>query len=187
MSCRHHYPVKPGKVIMVDKSCETIIIHTDMDEYNKILKWDKFFLTQCQAYASNSSCLSRQIGVVLVRDNTVIAGGYNGPPRGIPHCEGKVCPRKLKKNYKSGEVLDKCPAAHAEANAIINAAREGVTTKESTLYINTEVLPCKECIKLIINAGIVEIVALGIDYYDDYSKFLYENSKIKTRRFTCEY
>ena len=139
-------------------------------------KWSKFYLSHCQAYASNSQCHSRQIGAILVRDKTIISGGYNGPPRGISHCENE-CPRKLIEDYKSGKNMEICPAVHAEANAIINAAREGVITKGSTLYMNTTVYPCRDCTKLIINAGIIKVVVLTPGgYYDLQSESIWQEA-----------
>jgi dCMP deaminase len=168
--------------------------------------WDVYFHSICKAIASKSPCLSRKIGAILVRDKVVIATGYNGPARGVPHCgkdrfekdevlrdamkdvlpadAGKIattCPRQLL-NYKSGEGLHICPAEHAERNCIASAARLGVSTKDARLYMNC-VLPCKNCITLLINAGIREIVVEDITYYDKYSEFIYKHCDIKLRRF----
>lgn len=146
-----------------------------------MMNWDKYFHTICEAVGSNSKCLSRQIGAILVRDKVVICTGYNGPPRGIPHCKGK-CPRR-KKGYKSGEGLHLCPAAHAERNAIVQAARLGIQTKDAILYLNTNV-PCKDCLIEIINAGITEIVCQDMQHYDLMSGFLLENSNLNIRIFS---
>jgi len=167
-------------------------------------KWDKRFLGVCDQISMWSSCLSRQIGAILVRDRTIIATGYNGPPRGIPHCgkerskldstlfdelrqnpklfgDHTMCPRQ-RLGYGSGEGLHLCPAAHAEENCIINAARIGVMVKDSTMYMNCPI-PCKECLKKIINAGIAEIVCIKMDPYDNLSTFLLEWSEIKIRTY----
>jgi len=148
----------------------------------RLKKWDKFYLEQCNTYSSISPCLSRKVGVVIVKDERIISGGYNGPPTNIPHCE--ECRRF---GLPSAEFLHLCPAIHAEANAIINTSRFGVSVVGSTLYINTRVLPCYQCVKLIINAGIREVVALDTEYYDNQSRFIYENSELLIRRFTCEF
>ena len=171
---------------------------------------NKYFLSICNAVASKSPCLSRQIGAILVRDKSVVSTGYNGPPRGVPHCGidrfksdklladlltssrdyGEIwgmkdiettCPRRLL-GYESGTHLELCPAQHAEANAITNAARLGVSCLGTTLYMNS-VIPCKNCFGALINAGVVEIVILDDKVYDDYTKFLINNSKIKIRTF----
>lgn len=174
----------------------------------KVDKWDTYFHSICVAVASKSPCLSRQIGAVLVRDRSIVATGYNGPSRGIPHC-GKdrvlkdsslvklskyedinsvfpmrwwhECPRKVL-NYESGTHMELCPAQHAEFNAISNAARLGVSTIGSTLYMNC-VIPCKNCYGALINAGIVEIVVDNTIIYDKHTQYLIDNSTIKIRRF----
>ena len=164
-------------------------------------KWDTYFHKICEAVASNSSCMSRQIGCVMVRDRSILATGYNGPPRGVPHCDVRHvwdrnlselsqkyankhlpnCPRRLL-GYKSGEGLHLCIAAHAERNCLINAARHGVRTEGCALYMNC-VVPCKDCLIEIINAGIVEIVCEDLVMYDQESSFLLDNSGVKVRRF----
>jgi len=92
-----------------------------------------------------------------------------------------TCPRHLL-DYKSGEGLHLCHAEHAERNCIASAARLGISTKDTRLYMNC-VLPCKNCITLLINAGIREIIVEDITYYDKYSEFIYEHCDIKLRRF----
>ena len=143
--------------------------------------WDEYFYSICEVIGKNSKCLSRQIGAILVTDKVVICTGYNGPPRGIPHCEGSVCPRRAA-GYKSGEGLHLCPAAHAERNAIIQAARLGIRTKRSTLYLNTQI-PCKDCLIEIINAGINEVVCANMKLYDEKSEFILKHSELSIRIF----
>ena len=172
-------------------------------------KWDNYYLDVCNAVAKNSSCLSRKIGAILVKDKSIISTGYNGAPRGHYHC-GKerllkderlveelsisddhprldvfnTCPRRLL-GYGSGEGLQWCPAEHAERNCIADAARRGVKTKGSTLYMNTG-MPCQNCMTLLINAGIVEFVLSGAHFYDELSKDLYKTSGIKARLFLSD-
>lgn len=173
------------------------------------MKWDTYFHQICESVSSKSPCLSRKIGAILVRNNSIISTGYNGPPRGIPHCgldrmkkdkhlnyltditenEDSIhlnrffseCPRKVL-NYESGTHMEICPAQHAEENAISNASRLGVSVVNSTLYMNC-VIPCKNCFGTLINAGIKEIVVDKIEVYDVHTKFLIENSNIKLRSF----
>jgi dCMP deaminase len=149
--------------------------------------------------------MSRKIGAILVRDKSVIATGYNGPPRGVPHCNERIkidpemrayfeaggidpdkidadkCPRQIM-GFKSGEGLQWCVAGHAERNALINAAREGVCTKETTLYMDCGV-PCSPCLVEIINAGVKEIVITKMTFYDASAKYLLDNSDLKCRVF----
>lgn len=141
--------------------------------------WDQYFHDLCVTVAKKSPCLSRQIGAILVRDKSIVATGYNGPPRGCDHCDRRItvqgipqmkCPRKFW-GYKSGEGLEHCPAVHAEMNAVIAAARIGASTLGSTLYMNC-VIPCKQCMGILINAGVKEIVVDSTDNYDDLVDFL---------------
>uniref|UniRef100_A0A6M3MCY3 Putative CMP/dCMP deaminase zinc-binding n=1 Tax=viral metagenome TaxID=1070528 RepID=A0A6M3MCY3_9ZZZZ len=143
-------------------------------------RWDRYFFDICIAVSSKSSCLSRQVGAILVRDHSIVATGYNGPARGFPHCKMQ-CPRKVA-GYKSGEGLHICPAAHAEGNCIANAARLGVIVSNTTLYLN-QTTPCKDCMILLVNAGITEVVAETSILYHELSKQIAEHGKIKIRKF----
>jgi dCMP deaminase len=175
------------------------------------MSWDKYYHDLCKTVASNSKCLSRKIGAIIVKDKSIISTGYNGPPRGVEHCGTRfmfdeylkkklaekevdtsqftefirtTCPRRLL-DYKSGEGLDICIAGHAERNALINAARNGVSVKGATIYMDCPI-PCKECLIEIINAGIEEIVVSSMDFYDETSKYLLGESKIKLRTYKEE-
>ena len=165
-------------------------------------KWDRHFYDQSILLKSWSTCLSRQVGAVIVRDRTIVSTGFNGPPRGVTHCgeqriledkslpfievnKRKLCPR-VALGFKSGEGLHLCTASHAEENAIINAARIGVSTLGTTMYMSCGI-PCQNCIKKIINSGIREIVCINIDdWYDELSKFLVKESNIKIRNYVGE-
>ena len=168
-------------------------------------KWDSYFHSICVTVSSKSPCLSRKIGAILVKDHSIISAGYNGPPRGIPHCGHArlmkdeviaemlmlsphtveelqtICPRKLL-NYESGTHLELCPAQHAETNCIANAARLGTNVLNSTLYMNS-IIPCKNCFGALINAGIAEIVIDSAEVYDKHTQFLIDNSIISIREF----
>lgn len=147
-------------------------------------RWDTYYHRICRAVASKSPCLSRQIGAILVKENVVVATGYNGPPRGYPHCkpvDHGLCPRKAK-GYASGEGLLECPAVHAEVNCIISAARIGTSVSGSTLYMNC-IIPCKDCMSLLINAGVREVVVEDIIAYHEMSLPMAESANIKIRRF----
>jgi dCMP deaminase len=92
-----------------------------------------------------------------------------------------TCPRYVLQ-YKSGEGLELCIAGHGERNALINAARHGIKCKGRIMYMNCTI-PCAPCLVEIINAGINEIVCTELKYYDEASKFLIHDSKIKVRIF----
>ena len=116
--------------------------------------WQEYFMKMAHLTASRSTCLRRKVGAVLVRDNRIIATGYNGAPAGIKHCEITGCLRQ-QLNVPSGQKHELCRGLHAEQNAIIQAAVFGISTKGSTLYCTTQ--PCIICSKMLINAGIVEV------------------------------
>ena len=118
--------------------------------------WRDYFMNMAELVATRSQCHSRQVGAVIVRNKHCIATGYNGVPSGVVPC-GEC----LRHQYgvPSGVGYDICPAVHAEANAIAQAAKLGISTVGATMYINCE--PCKGCVGLTINAGIVKLVARG--------------------------
>lgn len=125
--------------------------------------------------ATRSTCLRRKVGAVLVRDKRILATGYNGAPSGLPHCEDIGCLRE-KLNIPSGERHEICRGVHAEQNAIIQAATLGVPLKDSILYSTNQ--PCVVCAKIIINAGIKEIVTKG-GYPDKLASDLLKEAGIK--------
>jgi dCMP deaminase len=149
--------------------------------------WDKYFLNVCKAVSENSKCLSRKIGVIIVRDRSIISTGYNGPARGIEHCENRnpnkemACPRRLM-GYASRQGMEYCPATHAEVNAIVNTARNGICIKGSTMYMTCPI-PCKNCLTNILNSGIIELVVGSMTDYDLLAKELIGQSGIRVREY----
>jgi len=120
------------------------------------ISWDEYFMEMAKLAARRSTCLRRQVGAVIVQDKHVIATGYNGAPKGIPHCaEMGGCYRE-QNNIPSGERHELCRALHAEQNAIIQAATYAQGVDGATIYITHQ--PCVICAKMIINAGIQRIV-----------------------------
>lgn len=105
--------------------------------------------------AKRSTCLRRQVGAILVIEKRILATGYNGAPSGLAHCLEIGCLRE-KNQVPSGERHELCRGLHAEQNAIIQAAYHGIRINGATLYCTN--LPCVICTKMIINAGIKEIV-----------------------------
>jgi dCMP deaminase len=95
------------------------------------------------------------VGAVLVKDHHVIATGYNGNPKGFAHCEDIGCIRE-ELQVPSGQSHELCTGLHAEQNAILQAARFGQAVDGSTMF--TTVFPCVICVKMMINAGIREVV-----------------------------
>jgi dCMP deaminase len=117
--------------------------------------WDEYFMEMAELARKRSTCLRRGVGAVIVKDNRVIATGYNGVPRGIRHCEETGCLRQ-QLNVPSGKMHELCRGLHAEQNAIIQAACMGSSIEGGTLYCTTQ--PCVICTKMIINAGIKRVV-----------------------------
>jgi dCMP deaminase len=117
--------------------------------------WDEYFVEIARQVATRSTCLRRQVGAVVVRDRRILTTGYNGPPRGVSHCDVAGCLRE-ELGIPSGQRLDICRALHAEQNAIIQAALHGVSTQGAMIYVTHQ--PCFTCAKMIVNAGILRIV-----------------------------
>lgn len=132
-------------------------------------RWDSYFHRVCKSVATKSPCLSIKTGAILVKDRSIVATGFNGPARGVSHCDGETCPRRIA-GFPSGEGLHLCPAGHAEANCLANAARLGVQVEGTELYMNRAQIPCKDCITLLINAGIKEVILEEITAYDKLTK-----------------
>jgi len=117
--------------------------------------WDEYFMKIAQVAALRSNCVKRKVAAVIVRDKRVISTGYNGTPRGTKNCYEGGCPR-CNNLADSGTKLDECLCSHGEENAITQAAYHGVSVKDATLY--TTFAPCLMCTKMIINAGLKEVV-----------------------------
>ncbi len=120
--------------------------------------WDTYFLELAKLVSRRATCLRRSVGAVIVKNRHILSTGYNGAPKGIAHCDTTGCIRE-KLKIPSGERHELCRGLHAEQNAIIQAALYGVGLNEATLYCTTS--PCSICAKMIINAGIKEIVVSG--------------------------
>ena len=141
--------------------------------------WDEYFMSIARVVASRSNCVKRKVAAVITLDRRIIATGYNGTPRGVRNCNEGGCPR-CNSFAEGGTRLDECLCSHGEENAITQSAYHGVSVKGGTLY--TTFSPCLTCTKMIINAGIVEVV-----YHADYplgevSLALLRESGVKVRQ-----
>ncbi len=143
-------------------------------------KWDKRFMELTEQIATWSSCLRRQVGAVIVKDKRIMTTGYNGAPAGVQTCveKGKCLREEL--HIPSGTHAETCYAAHAEQNAIIQAAREGISLKGCKLYCTHQ--PCVVCAKMIINAGIKEVIYKE-GYPDAFSVEICNEAGVKLTRF----
>ncbi len=119
------------------------------------VSWDRYFMNLAVQAATRSTCPRKHVGAVIVRDRTVLSTGYNGSVRGAPHCDDAGC------MMENGHCVR---TVHAEANAIIQAARHGVRLDGASIYVTAS--PCFSCFKLIANAGI-RAVYYGELYRDE--------------------
>jgi len=140
---------------------------------------DTYFMEMADLVAKRSTCVRRKVGAVIVKDKRVLTTGYNGSPRGTKHCEESGCIREQMK-IPSGTRHELCRGVHAEQNAVIQAAYFGISIKDSTVYTTT--FPCSMCAKILINAGVTEIV-YSESYVDDLSKKLFDETNVIIRKF----
>jgi dCMP deaminase len=140
--------------------------------------WDEYFLELAHLVSKRSTCLRRHVGAVLVKDKKILTTGYNGAPSGIRHCTDIGCLRK-KMKIPSGQRHELCRGLHAEQNVLLQAALVGTSTKGSILYITNQ--PCMICAKMLINAGIKEIV-IADGYPDKLAKGFLREAKIKVKK-----
>jgi len=118
--------------------------------------WDEYFLKIREAVSLRATCDRGRTGVVITKNNTIIATGYVGSPPGLKHCD-EVGHLMRKVTYEDGKTHEHClRTIHAEANAICHAAKHGVSLEGSTLFCKME--PCDTCAKLVIAAGIKKVV-----------------------------
>ena len=126
---------------------------------NKRPSWDDYFMELAKVVIRRADCTRRKVGALIVKDFRIISTGYNGTPHGIKNCSEGGCARCKKRDSRQidwYEYEESCICIHAEQNAIIQAAYQGISTKGSTLY--STVSPCSSCCKMIINAGIKRVV-----------------------------
>lgn len=139
--------------------------------------WDEYFLEIAKLVSKRSTCLRRQVGALIVKDRRILTTGYNGTPSGITHCEISGCLRE-KLKVPSGERHELCRGLHAEQNALLQASLYGISVKEGLLYCTNQ--PCLICAKMIINAGIKEIM-VSDGYPDKMAMDFFKEAKIKVR------
>jgi dCMP deaminase len=117
--------------------------------------WDSYFMQIAHIVGRRGNCIRRKVAAVIVKDRRIISTGYNGTPRKIENCFEGGCPRCAGASG-TGEKLDECICSHAEENAIVQAAYHGISVAGGTLYCTLS--PCLTCTRMIINAGISEVV-----------------------------
>lgn len=138
------------------------------------ISWDEYFMRICQHVSERSTCTHRKVGAVIVKENRILATGYNQPPSGFPHCDSIGCIRD-DLGIPSGRNQEICYGLHAEQNALMQAAKFGISTNGATMYVTTK--PCSVCARLIINAGIARVVYFS-DYPDPLTDYFFKTCKI---------
>ena len=119
--------------------------------------WDEYFMEIARVVASRATCNRGRSGCVIARDKQILVTGYVGSPRGLPHCD-EIGHQMKTVVHGDGTASQHCMrTAHAEANAIAQAARLGISVLNATMYC--KMTPCAACAKLIINSGIKRVVA----------------------------
>ncbi|HDI78973.1 MAG TPA: cytidine deaminase [Desulfobacteraceae bacterium] len=141
--------------------------------------WHEYFMEIARMVSKRSTCLRRKVGAVLVKEKRILATGYNGAPSGLRHCEEVGCLREAS-SIPSGQRHELCRGLHAEQNAIIQAAFHGISIRGATLYCTNK--PCIICTKMLINAGIKEII-YEQGYDDPLADEMLKEAGIKIRRF----
>ncbi len=138
-------------------------------------KWDKRFMDMADVVASWSSCFrsGRQVGAVITKNKRILTTGYNGAPSGIVSCVEKGECMRDKLCIKSGTCAELCYAVHAEQNAIIQAAKLGVSVEGATLYCTHQ--PCSICAKMIVNSGISRVVFRN-PYPDEFARSIFSEA-----------
>jgi dCMP deaminase len=175
---------KGGPIAIAD---DTILNNSSVSEFkesldglfsnnkNKRPSWDEYFMKICSLVAERSTCLRHHVGCVIVKDKNILATGYNGAPAGTKDCLELGCLKDIMK-LKSGKGHQICRATHAEQNAIIRAALNGVSIKGSTMYCTHQ--PCDLCARMIINSGIKRVVSY-MDYPSKITLDLFKEAGIK--------
>ena len=131
------------------------------------VSWETYFMNIAEEVATRSTCERKHVGAVIVRGKTILSTGYNGSVRGMAHCDDVG--HEMEKGHCVRTI-------HAEANAVVQAARNGVKIENAEIYVTAS--PCYNCFKLIANAGISAIY-FGEFYRDDRIKTLAKNANIQ--------
>lgn len=119
--------------------------------------WDEYFMEVCRAIAKRATCDRGRSGCVIARNSQILVTGYVGSPKGLPHCD-EVGHQFKHTQHEDGTVTRHCVrTVHAEQNAICQAAKLGISIEGATVYC--KMTPCRTCAMLLINCGIVRVVA----------------------------
>ena len=139
------------------------------------MSWDDYFMYQALLLSQRATCERLKVGAVLVRENRMIAGGYNGSVAGDDHCIDEGC------FVQGGHCVR---TIHAEANALLQCAKFGITTENTTVYVTH--FPCLQCTKQLLQAGVKEICYLNNYRNNEYAVHLYKVTGVKVRKIEVE-
>lgn len=145
-------------------------------------KWDSRFMSLAETVAEWSSCYqqNRHVGAVVVKDKRILTTGYNGAPSNIESCaERGECLRRIR-NIVSGTMQEVCYAVHAEQNAIIQAAKLGISLEGATMYVTHQ--PCVICTRMILNSGIKRVIYKN-GYPDEFACELFAQSGVELIKY----
>ena len=143
--------------------------------------WDEYFMQIADAAKMRANCMSAKKAAVIVKNKQIVSTGYCGSPKGTKHCNEGGCERCTLRHLgkiKTGVYSSPCVCSHAEENAIVQAACNGISTKGAKIF--TTFTPCTACCKMIINAGIVEVIA-KVKYADDVGTKLLKEANVMLR------
>ncbi len=140
--------------------------------------WDQYFLRMARLAATRATCPRRRVGAILVRDYRVLATGYNGSIAGAPHCDDAGCLIVIRDGRESCE-----RTVHAELNAILQCASNGVASVGSTMYCTD--FPCVNCAKAMVQAGVRRVVYLA-DYPDQNSFEILQSGRVELEKARLE-
>lgn len=151
-----------------------------MKSLNQRPDWDTYFMDIAHVVARRSNCCRRHIAALIICAKRIISTGYNGTPRGIKNCFEGGCPR-CAGDAAPGAGLGDCVCAHAEENAIVQAAYHGIAVRGGVLYSTYS--PCLLCTKMIINAGLVEVVYEHEYQFSRQARALFKEAGVTCRQF----
>ena len=139
--------------------------------------WDEYFLEMANLVGTRGTCDRGRAGAVIVKDKRVLTTGYVGSPVGLPHCDEVGHQMHTVIHEDGGSSMHCIRTAHAEQNAVNNAARNGVSLLGATVYCR--MTPCYKCAQSIINVGIVRVVAERDYHASKITKEIFKKAKVK--------
>lgn len=146
--------------------------------------WDTYFMKICSVVAERGTCDRGRTGCVIVKDNRILTTGYVGAPCGISSCDD-VGHEMHKVIHSDGSITEHCiRTAHAEQNAILQAARVGISLIDSVMYM--KMAPCYACAKMIVNVGVKKVIAMQDYQASSRSKDIFREAGVEFEILNAE-